>query len=71
MKEAESKKRLLKVPRGTSNYQATWIFDAEEVDRESEDDDDDVDDGENDEEVWITSNWLEIIFKNKWALILL
>ena len=71
MKEAESKKRLLKVPRGTSNYQATWIFDAEEVDRESEDDDDDDDDDENDEEVWITSNWLEIIFLNKLALILL
>ena len=49
MKEAESKKRLLKVPKGTSDYQATWIFDAEEVDQESEDDDED--DEEDDQQV--------------------
>ena len=49
MNEAQSKKRLLKVPKGTSDYQASWIFDAEEVDQDDEDDDDDND--EDDDEV--------------------
>ena len=50
MNEAQSKKRLLRVPKGTSDYQASWIFDAEEVDQDDEDDDDD--DDEDDAEVW-------------------
>ena len=44
MNEAQSKKRLLRVPKGTSDYQASWIFDAEEVDQDDEDDDDDDED---------------------------
>ena len=49
MKEADSKKRLLRVPKGTSDYQASWIFDGEEVDQESGDDEDNED--EEDDEV--------------------
>lgn len=50
LNEAQSKKRLLKVPKGTSDYQASWIFDAEEVDQDDEgdDDDDDYDDEDDD-----------------------
>ena len=50
MNEAQSKKRLLRVPKGTSDYQASWIFDAEEVDQDDEDDGDD--DDEDVDEVW-------------------
>lgn len=44
--EARKNKRVMKVPKGTSDYQATWIVDEdeeenEEVDEESSDDDDD------------------------------
>ncbi|XP_058490845.1 pre-rRNA-processing protein TSR1 homolog [Solea solea] len=44
--EARKHKRVMKVPKGTSDYQATWIVDDEndEVDEESSDDDDDEDD---------------------------
>uniref|UniRef100_A0A672HA17 Pre-rRNA-processing protein TSR1 homolog n=1 Tax=Salarias fasciatus TaxID=181472 RepID=A0A672HA17_SALFA len=45
--EARKNKRVMKVPKGTSDYQATWIVDEEEengdVDEESSDDDDDDD----------------------------
>ncbi|XP_018523746.1 pre-rRNA-processing protein TSR1 homolog [Lates calcarifer] len=44
--EARKNKRVMKVPKGTSDYQATWIVDEDEeengeVDEESSDDDDD------------------------------
>lgn len=44
--EARKKKRVMKVPKGTSDYQATWIVDENEeengeTDEESSDDDDD------------------------------
>ncbi|XP_015238315.1 PREDICTED: pre-rRNA-processing protein TSR1 homolog isoform X1 [Cyprinodon variegatus] len=44
--EARKNKRLMKVPKGTSDYQATWIVDEDEeengeTDEESSDDDDD------------------------------
>ncbi|XP_030600305.1 pre-rRNA-processing protein TSR1 homolog [Archocentrus centrarchus] len=47
--EARKKKRVMKVPKGTSDYQATWIVDEGEeengdMDEESSDDDDDDDD---------------------------
>ncbi|XP_029373701.1 pre-rRNA-processing protein TSR1 homolog isoform X1 [Echeneis naucrates] len=46
--EARKHKRVMKVPKGTSDYQATWIVDDEEdngeMDEESSDDDDDDDD---------------------------
>lgn len=47
--EARKNKRLMKVPKGTSDYQAAWIVDDEdeengEIDEESSDDDDDNDD---------------------------
>ena len=51
LNEAQSKKRLLRVPKGTSDYQASWIFDAEEVDQDDEGDDDDDDDEDDDDEV--------------------
>ncbi|RVE64959.1 hypothetical protein OJAV_G00131370 [Oryzias javanicus] len=45
--EARKGKRTMKVPKGTSDYQATWIVDNEEeeqdLDEESSDDDDDDD----------------------------
>ncbi|XP_017289268.1 pre-rRNA-processing protein TSR1 homolog [Kryptolebias marmoratus] len=44
--EARKNKRMMKVPKGTSDYQATWIVDEEENDdrdEESSDDDDDDD----------------------------
>ncbi|XP_038159328.1 pre-rRNA-processing protein TSR1 homolog [Cyprinodon tularosa] len=45
--EARKNKRLMKVPKGTSDYQATWIVDEDEeengeTDEESSDDDDDI-----------------------------
>ena len=45
MNEADARKRHLRVPKGTSDYQASWIFDAEEV----EQDEDEVEDSEDDE----------------------
>uniref|UniRef100_A0A3P9P0Z5 TSR1 ribosome maturation factor n=1 Tax=Poecilia reticulata TaxID=8081 RepID=A0A3P9P0Z5_POERE len=47
--EARKNKRVMKVPKGTSDYQATWIIDEDEeengeTDEESSDDDDDGDD---------------------------
>lgn len=41
--EARKNKRVMKVPKGTSDYQATWIIneDEKETDEESSDDDDD------------------------------
>ncbi|XP_070685817.1 pre-rRNA-processing protein TSR1 homolog [Pempheris klunzingeri] len=47
--EARKNKRVMKVPKGTSDYQATWIVDEDdegngETDEESSDDDDDNDD---------------------------
>ncbi|XP_034460651.1 pre-rRNA-processing protein TSR1 homolog [Hippoglossus hippoglossus] len=47
--EARKSKRVMKVPKGTSDYQATWIVDEDEaengeIDEESSDDDDDDDD---------------------------
>ncbi|XP_045930527.1 pre-rRNA-processing protein TSR1 homolog isoform X2 [Micropterus dolomieu] len=59
--EARKKKRVMKVPKGTSDYQATWIVDDDdeeengEMDEESSDDDDDdmldeAMDGDDDEE---------------------
>ena len=51
LNEAQSKKRLLRVPKGTSDYQASWIFDAEEVDQ-GDDDENDDDDDDDDDEVW-------------------
>ncbi|XP_070826451.1 pre-rRNA-processing protein TSR1 homolog [Chaetodon trifascialis] len=52
--EARKKKRVMKVPKGTSDYQATWIVDENEeengeMDEESSDDDDDDDDDMMDE----------------------
>ncbi|XP_037534173.1 pre-rRNA-processing protein TSR1 homolog [Nematolebias whitei] len=46
--EARKTKRVMKVPKGTSDYQATWIVDEDEeenddLDEESSDDDDDDD----------------------------
>lgn len=41
--EARKNKRVMKVPKGTSDYQATWIInedEEEETDEESSDDDD-------------------------------
>jgi hypothetical protein len=35
---------LLRVPKGTSDYQASWIFDAEEVDEDDNDGDEEDDD---------------------------
>uniref|UniRef100_A0A1A8UP90 Pre-rRNA-processing protein TSR1 homolog n=1 Tax=Nothobranchius furzeri TaxID=105023 RepID=A0A1A8UP90_NOTFU len=45
--EARKSKRVMKVPKGTSDYQATWIVDEDEeenddLDEESSDDDDDL-----------------------------
>ncbi|XP_069568523.1 pre-rRNA-processing protein TSR1 homolog [Brachyistius frenatus] len=45
--EARKNKRVMKVPKGTSDYQATWIVDEDEeengdLDEESSDDDDDM-----------------------------
>lgn len=65
--EARKKKRVMKVPKGTSDYQATWIVDEGEeengdMDEESSDNDDDDDmldeamdkeDGETDSQVHI------------------
>uniref|UniRef100_A0A4W6G5S5 Pre-rRNA-processing protein TSR1 homolog n=1 Tax=Lates calcarifer TaxID=8187 RepID=A0A4W6G5S5_LATCA len=55
--EARKNKRVMKVPKGTSDYQATWIVDEDEeengeVDEESSDDDDDdmMDEDDEDEE---------------------
>lgn len=49
--EAGKKKRVMKVPKGTSDYQATWIVDQDEetgdVDEESSEDDDDMMDDDN------------------------
>ncbi|CAJ1065222.1 pre-rRNA-processing protein TSR1 homolog [Xyrichtys novacula] len=47
--EARKTKRVMKVPKGTSDYQATWIVDEDEeengeLDEESSEDDDDNDD---------------------------
>ncbi|XP_035011279.2 pre-rRNA-processing protein TSR1 homolog [Hippoglossus stenolepis] len=47
--EARKSKRVMKVPKGTSDYQATWIVDEDaeengEIEEESSDDDDDDDD---------------------------
>ncbi|XP_041652748.1 pre-rRNA-processing protein TSR1 homolog [Cheilinus undulatus] len=46
--EARKNKRVMKVPKGTSDYQAMWIVDEDEengeMDDESDDDDDDNDD---------------------------
>ncbi|XP_074534821.1 pre-rRNA-processing protein TSR1 homolog [Halichoeres trimaculatus] len=47
--EARKNKRVMKVPKGTSDYQATWIVDDDEeengeLDEESSEDDDDNDD---------------------------
>uniref|UniRef100_A0A3Q3JQ48 Pre-rRNA-processing protein TSR1 homolog n=2 Tax=Monopterus albus TaxID=43700 RepID=A0A3Q3JQ48_MONAL len=47
--EARKSKRVMKVPKGTSDYQAMWIVDEDEeengeIDEESSDDDDDDDD---------------------------
>ena len=35
--EAERKKKMRKVPRGTSTYQAAWIIDSEDEDEDSGD----------------------------------
>ncbi|XP_013867928.1 pre-rRNA-processing protein TSR1 homolog [Austrofundulus limnaeus] len=45
--EARKNKRMMKVPKGTSDYQASWIVDKDDededdIDEESSDDDDDV-----------------------------
>lgn len=46
--EARKSQRVIKVPKGTSDYQATWIVDDEE---ENEDDDeDDLDSCDDDED---------------------
>lgn len=45
--EARKNKRVMRVPKGTSDYQATWIIDEGEngeADEESSDEDDDDDD---------------------------
>ncbi|KAK2912343.1 pre-rRNA-processing protein TSR1 homolog [Channa argus] len=47
--EAQKRKRVMKVPKGTSDYQATWIVDEDEeeireMDEESSEDDDEDDD---------------------------
>lgn len=47
--EARKKKRVMKVPKGTSDYQASWIVDEDEdengeIDEESSEEDDDDDD---------------------------
>lgn len=45
--EARKNKRVMKVPKGTSDYQATWIVDDGEngeADEESSEEDDDDDD---------------------------
>ncbi|KAJ8369237.1 hypothetical protein SKAU_G00092650 [Synaphobranchus kaupii] len=44
--EARKNKKVMKVPKGTSSYQAAWILDDGEENGESEDDDDDDDDEE-------------------------
>ncbi|XP_026187486.1 pre-rRNA-processing protein TSR1 homolog [Mastacembelus armatus] len=54
--EARKNKRLMKVPKGTSDYQATWIVDEEdeenrEMDEESSDDDNDDDDDDDEDEM--------------------
>ena len=42
MNEADARKRHLRVPKGTSDYQASWIFDAEEVEQDEDSEDDEV-----------------------------
>ena len=47
--EARKSKRVMKVPKGTSDYQASWIVDEDddengEIDEESSEEDDDDDD---------------------------
>lgn len=52
MSEARKNRRVMKVPKGTSDYQATWIVDDGEESGADEDscaDDDDDDDGMMDE----------------------
>ncbi|KAG7321877.1 hypothetical protein KOW79_014735 [Hemibagrus wyckioides] len=39
--EARKKRRVMKVPKGTSDYQATWIVDDDDDDEENEDDEED------------------------------
>jgi pre-rRNA-processing protein TSR1 len=49
--DRSAEKRLFKVPKGTSDYQAAWIVDKEEVDEEEDEDSDDDDDSDDDEEM--------------------
>ncbi|KAL0973226.1 hypothetical protein UPYG_G00200670 [Umbra pygmaea] len=44
--EARKLKRVIKVPKGTSDYQATWIVDKEEEEEEETDEDEDEDEDE-------------------------
>ncbi|KAM9734316.1 pre-rRNA-processing protein TSR1 homolog [Menidia menidia] len=59
--EAQKNKRVMKVPKGTSDYQATWIIDEDEEngdiddDDESDDDDDMMDDAVEGEDEEINS----------------
>ena len=46
--EARKVKKLMKVPKGTSDYQASWI--AEEVDGDAESCEDDEDDDDDDDD---------------------
>ncbi|XP_060799982.1 pre-rRNA-processing protein TSR1 homolog isoform X2 [Neoarius graeffei] len=53
LQEAEARKsrRVMKVPKGTSDYQATWIVDDEENEDDDEDDLNSCDDDDDDEEM--------------------
>ncbi|TRY96311.1 hypothetical protein DNTS_030038, partial [Danionella cerebrum] len=48
--EARKKRRVMKVPKGMSDYQATWIMDEDAVEEEDDDDDEDVDSCDDDDD---------------------
>lgn len=48
--EASKKKNVMKVPKGTSDYQAMWIIDGAEKNEEDDDDEEDVDSCDDDED---------------------
>lgn len=71
--EARKKKRVMKVPKGTSDYQATWIVDEdengeldEESSEEEEEDDDEMLDEAMDEEDEDMSSQVILIFNCKY-----
>lgn len=53
--EARKNRRVMKVPKGTSDYQATWIVDDDDDEEENEDDEEDdldsCDDDDKDDEM--------------------